>query len=206
MSYNNEENGDPTADQDLPLVVAAQAGDLQAFERLILRHQKRMLNIACRITNDQDDAIEVVQDAFVSAFRNLKGFRRDARFSTWLTSITMNLSRNRRKQMQIRQARVPVSLDEPIRTDDGDLLPDPPSKDPSGLDLLEKRDVSGKVRDCISALDPGFREVIVLRDMQDLAYEEIGEVLKIAIGTVKSRLFRARDAVKECLKKALGAL
>ena len=204
---NGQMNNDPgQADADLPLVQAAQQGDLAAFEALVAKHQKRMLNIAFRIIDEYDDACEVVQDAFLSAFRNLPGFRRESKFSTWLTSITVNLSKNRLKRLKVRRARVPVSLDAPVQTADGEMLPDPPSREPSVLDRMETRDVKDKVRDCIRALEPEFREVIVLRDMQDLAYEEIGTALKLAIGTVKSRLFRARESVKECLKKALGAL
>lgn len=194
------------ADADLPLVRASQDGDLSAFEALVIRHQKRMLNIAFRIIGEYDDACEVCQDAFVSAYRHLAGFRGEAKFSTWLTAITVNLSRNRLKRLKVQKARVPVSLDAPIRTDDGEIMPDPPSREPSVLDRMEKQDLRDKVRGCIQALEPEFREVIVLRDLQDLAYEEIGLTLKLAAGTVKSRLFRAREAVKECLKKAMGTL
>ena len=83
---------------------------------------------------------------------------------------------------------------------------DPPSKGPSVLDRLEARDERKKVQECISALEPEFREVIILRDMQDFSYEEIGSLLKVREGTVKSRLFRAREAVKDCLKRAMGTL
>jgi len=193
-------------DPDAALVASSQQGDLAAFEALVSRYQKRMLNLSFRLTGSYDDACEVVQDAFVSAYKNLKGFRQEAKFSTWLTAITVNLSKNRLKRMKVHQARVPFSLDAPIRTDDGDVMPDPPSKEPSVLDRMEQVDVKNKVQDCIRALDPDFREVIVLRDMQDLSYEEVGAALKLAAGTVKSRLFRARESVKECLKKAMGSL
>jgi len=86
------------------------------------------------------------------------------------------------------------------------VMPDPPDREPSVLDRMEKRDVQRKVQDCIKALEPDFREVLVLRDMQDLSYEEIGGMLKVASGTVKSRLFRARESVKDCLKKVMGIL
>jgi RNA polymerase sigma-70 factor (ECF subfamily) len=195
-----------TADADAALVASSQQGDLSAFEDLVAKYQKRMLNIAFRFLGDHEDACEVVQDAFVSAYRNLKGFRADSKFSTWLTAITMNLSRNRLKRMKLHQARVPLSLDAPIQTASGEVMPDPPDREPSVLDRMEKRDVQRKVQDCIKALEPDFREVLVLRDMQDLSYEEIGGMLKVASGTVKSRLFRARESVKDCLKKVMGIL
>jgi RNA polymerase sigma-70 factor (ECF subfamily) len=195
-----------TDDPDAALVASSRQGDLSAFELLVSRHQKRMLNISYRLTGSYEDACEVVQDAFVSAYRNLRGFRQEAKFSTWLTAITVNLSKNRLKRIQARRMREPASLDEPIRAADGELLPDPPSREPSVLDRMVQQDLRTKVRDCILGLEPVFREVIVLRDMHDLAYEEIGAALRLAVGTVKSRLSRARESVKECLKKALGSL
>ena len=206
MSHIPAENGPDTIDADAVLVALSQQGDLSAFEALVAKYQKRMLNIAFRFLGDFDDASEVVQDAFVSAHRNLKGFRAESRFSTWLTAITMNLSRNRLKRMKLHQTRVPVSLDAPIQTANGEMMPDPPSGEPSVLDRMEKRDVQVKIQDCIKALEPDFREVLVLRDMQDFSYEEIGGMLKVAAGTVKSRLFRARESVKDCLKKSMGDL
>ncbi len=165
-----------------------------------------MLNISFRLVGDYDDACEVVQDAFVSAYRNIKTFRGDAKFTTWLTTITLNLSKNRLKQMRSRQGHEVFSLDDPIQTDEGEMTMDPPSYEPSVLDRMEKRDIQTKVQDCIKALEADFREVLVLRDMQDFSYEEIGAMLKAREGTVKSRLFRAREMVKECLKKFMGEL
>jgi RNA polymerase sigma-70 factor (ECF subfamily) len=206
MSNIPAENGSTDIDSDAGLVTSSQQGDLSAFEALVAKYQKRMLNIAFRFLGDYDDASEVVQDAFVSAHRNLKGFRAESKFSTWLTAITMNLSRNRLKRMKLHQARVPVSLDAPIQTASGEMMPDPPDREPSILDRMEKRDIQAKVQDCIKELEPDFREVLVLRDMQDFSYEEIGGMLKVAAGTVKSRLFRARESVKDCLKKTMGSL
>jgi RNA polymerase sigma-70 factor (ECF subfamily) len=184
-------------------VSSSQEGDLEAFERLVVRHQKRMLNVAYRLTDDYDEACEIVQDAFVSAFRNIKTFRGDAKFTTWLTTITLNLSKNRLKQMRARRGHEAFSLDEQVATDDGRMTIDPPSKEPSVLDRLEARDVRARVRDCIKALEPDFREALVLRDLQDFSYEEIGGMLKVKAGTVKSRISRARELVKECLKKVM---
>ncbi|HUJ19709.1 MAG TPA: sigma-70 family RNA polymerase sigma factor [Nitrospirota bacterium] len=196
----------PTAGDDAELVAQSRQGDLDAFEQLVTKHQKRMLNIAFRLIGDYDEACEVVQDAFVSAHRNIKTFRGDSKFSTWLTTITLNHAKNRLKQVRARQRRVAFSLDDPVQTDDGEMSRGLPSNEPSPLDRLENQDIRNNVQGCIEALDPEFREVIVLRDVQDFSYDEIGSILKIREGTVKSRLFRAREAVKDCLKKAMGDL
>jgi len=206
MSNIPTEDISVTPDTDAALIASSLQGDLSAFEVLVAKYQKRMLNISFRVVGDYDDAAEVVQDAFISAYRNLKGFRAEAMFSTWLTAITLNLSRNRLKRMKLHRSRVPFSLDAPIQTASGEVMPDPPSGEPSALDRMEKQDVKNKVQDCIKALEPDFREVLVLRDMQDFSYEEIGGILKVAAGTVKSRLFRARESVKDCLKKVMGDL
>jgi RNA polymerase sigma-70 factor (ECF subfamily) len=206
LSYTVESAGASAPDDDTALVSSSQEGDLEAFERLVVRHQKRMLNVAYRLTDDYDEACEIVQDAFVSAFRNIKTFRGDAKFTTWLTTITLNLSKNRLKQMRARRGHEAFSLDEQVATDDGRMTIDPPSKEPSVLDRLEARDVRARVRDCIKALEPDFREALVLRDLQDFSYEEIGGMLKVKAGTVKSRISRARELVKECLKKVMEAM
>jgi len=195
-----------TTDDDARLVLSSQEGNLDAFEQLVVKHQKRMLNVAFRLTNDYDEACEVVQDSFVSAYKNIKNFRGDAKFTTWLTTITVNLSKNKLKQMKSRQGHIAFSLDEPKLTDDGRISIDPPSKEPTVLDKLEKRDVQYKVQGCIQALEANFREVLVLRDIQNFSYEEIGSMLKVREGTVKSRLFRAREMVKDCLKRVMGEL
>jgi RNA polymerase sigma-70 factor (ECF subfamily) len=195
-----------TTDEDAGLVISCKKGDLDAFESLVRKYEKKMLNISFRIAGNHEDALEIVQDAFVSAYRNIKNFRGQSRFLTWLTAITINLSKNRLKQLKTRHGHEPVSLDDPIRTDDGQVAADPPSNVPSVLDQLEKRDARQKVQDCIEALEPDFREVIVLRDMQDFSYDEISSMLKVREGTIKSRLFRAREAVKDCLKKVLGTI
>ncbi len=188
--------------EDRELAASAGKGDLSAFETLVVKYQKRMFNIACRISGSFDDAAEITQDAFVAAYRNLGSFKAKARFSTWLTAIVINQARNRLKQLRSRERHEAFSLDRPVRTEDGEMTIDPPSSEPSALDRLEKQDVRKSVQDCIKVLEPEFREVLVLRDMQDFSYEEIGAMLKMREGTVKSRLFRAREAVKECLKKS----
>jgi len=193
-------------DEDLEFVALCQEGDVDAFEVLVQRHQKRMLNIAYRIMGSYDEACEIVQEAFVSAYKNIKGFKGKAKFATWLYTICVNLSRNRLRQIRTRLHREPYSVGNPIPVADGEVAGDPPASDPSPLEQLEVRDVRQKVQGCINALDAEFREVLILRDIQGFSYDEISAMLKLAEGTIKSRLFRAREAVKDCLKGVMGDL
>jgi RNA polymerase sigma-70 factor (ECF subfamily) len=193
-------------DEDERLVLLCQKGDIEAFEALVEKHQKKVMNIAYRMTGSYEEACEVVQDVFLSAYRAIKKFRGESRFSTWLYRIVVNLSTNRVKQRKVRLQREVLSIDDPKETDQGQFKRDPPAHDLSVEEQMEKREVQAKVQGCIDLLDDQYREVLVLRDIQEFSYEEIGDMLKIPEGTVKSRLFRARDAVKDCLKKALGDL
>ena len=193
-------------DEDLEFVTLCQRGDVDAFRPLVERHQKKMLNIAYRMMGDYEAASEVVQDAFLHAYKAIRKFRGEARFSTWLCRIVINLSKNRIRQMKTQSEREGVSLDAPIETEDGQVSQDPPSEEPSALEQMERKEVQTAVQMCINALESDFREVLVLRDIQGLSYDEIGEILEIPGGTVKSRLFRARDALKEGLKKVFGEL
>lgn len=195
-----------TEDEDAQRVSLCKNGDVDAFEVLVKKHQKRMLNIAYRMIGSYEDACEVVQDAFVSAFKGIKNFEERARFSTWLYTIVINLSRNRLKQLELKSHREDSSLDDPVLTNDSQITVEPVSDEPSILEKLEKRDVQQKVQECIHALDNESREVIVLRDIQGFSYNEISDMLKIPEGTVKSRLFRSRDSLKDCLKKVMGDL
>jgi RNA polymerase sigma-70 factor, ECF subfamily len=191
---------------DEALVAACRRGDTSAFECLVLRHQRMLFNVALRMTGCHEDAADITQDAFIAAWDKLGGFRGEARFSTWLTAIVVNLSRNRIQQRRTSEKRSAYSLNAPQPFGDEEILPDPPGRTPSALELLEEAELREMVQRCIGALDQVFREVLVLRDMQEMSYEEVGTALNLREGTVKSRLFRARDAIKDCLKKAVGTL
>jgi len=191
-------------DGDRELVALCRKGDADAFETLVRNYQKKMFNIAFRITGSMEDASEVVQDAFVSAHRNLKDFEQKSRFSTWLYSITVNTAKNRLTQTRTRSMRESASLDDPSPCDEKMKKFEPASNDPSALELISRKEQQQKVQECLDRLEQDFREVIVLRDLQGFSYTEISRMLALAEGTVKSRLFRARDSVRACLKKLLG--
>lgn len=191
-------------DEDRESVLRCRQGDTEAFEVLVRKYQKRMLNIAFRMGATYEDACEVVQDAFLSAYRNIGRFEGKSKFSTWLTAIVLNLSRNRLRQTR---GAVSVGRADPQGGEWRDADPpadELPSQEPSALERLERREVQEKVQGCIDALASEFREVVVLRDIQGFSYDEIGEMLGLAEGTVKSRLFRARESLRECLRGARG--
>lgn len=199
-----QDSRNPDADHEA--VSRCQMGDVDAFEEIVMKYQKRMFNISYRMLGDYNEAAEAVQDAFVSVFRNIKGFRGESGLFTWISAIVVNMSRNRLRQMRKRAFREELSVDDPVDTDCGQIIKEPVSDDLSVLDKLEKREMQQKVEGCINGLDSEFREVIVLRDIQGFSYEEISDMLNIAVGTVKSRLHRARIAVKNCLRKFIGEL
>ncbi len=201
-----KENGYKAADDDFEIVKLCKKGDTDAFEILVRKHQKKMLNIAYRMLGNYEEACEVVQDAFVSAYKGIKNFQGKSQFSTWLYTIVINISKNRLKQLKAQLLHEEFSIDNPIHTEEGNIQVEAPSSAPSVLEQLEKKEIQHKVQKCINSLDYEFREVLVLRDIQGFSYDEISDILKIAKGTVKSRLFRARESLKNCLKKARGEL
>ena len=192
MSNKIDEKNGTAADEDMEFVLLCQKGNGDAFEVLVERHQKKMFNIAYRITGDYEDAGEVTQEAFFSAFKAINKFRGEAKFSTWLTGITINHAKNRIKQKASRSRFEVEPVDDPV------------SHEIPVIERLEQKEVQKKIQECINSLDGEYREVLVLRDIEGFSYEEIHDILKIPDGTVKSRLFRARDALKNCLEKVLG--
>ncbi len=206
MSHNNiNDQSRPAQDMDFEIVSKCWKGDIEAFGTLVEKYQKRMLNVAYRMIGDYQEACEVTQEAFLSAYRAIKKFRGEASFSTWMTGIVLNQTRNRLKQIKTRSRYEGRSLNDPVRTEGASVLADPPSTEMSAVEQMEKKDMQMAVQDCIRSLDPEYREVLVLCDIQEFSYEEIHDILKIPEGTVKSRLFRAREILKERLKGRVGS-
>lgn len=204
MSNRESNNKESPQNEDNHYVAMCQRGDTEAFQFLVERHQKKMLNIAFRITGDYEEACETVQESFLSAYRSIKKFRGDAAFSTWLIGITMNHARNQLKKMRSLSHHEGVSIDDHVGAETGHAFFDPPSQETPAIEQLEKKEIQEKVQECIATLDDEFREVLVLRDIQEFSYDEIRDILNIPEGTIKSRLFRARDAMKKCLNSILG--
>lgn len=190
-------------DDDDELVCLCKKGKLDAFEALVIKHQKKMFNIAFRMVNNYEDACEIVQDAFFSAYKAIQNFENKSSFSTWLCTIVMNTSRNRLQQMKSAARHEEFSLDDHLSTENGSMRFELASDCPSAEEQLETKEMQERVQACIETLATAFKEVLILKDIQGFSYEEISDMLSIAQGTVKSRLYRAREFMKTCLLKVL---
>jgi RNA polymerase sigma-70 factor (ECF subfamily) len=165
-------------------------GDVQAFGTLVERHERRIYNLALRMTGREEDARDATQDAFLSALRKLKTFRGEAAFTTWMHRVTVNACYDLLRKRQ----RAPLLHER----DDED---GPPHAEPASPDHAGSVDLSIDVRQALLQVPTDFRAVLILCDVQDLAYEDAAAALGVPVGTVKSRLHRGRVA----LARALGA-
>lgn len=186
------------------LVARAKQGDLGAFDLLVVRFQKRFYNLAYRMLSHADDALEVTQDAFYQMYRNLHRFEEKARFSTWGTRIVINLCLNLRKKRKRRNVAGQISLDDTGPDENqrplSEVIPDEAQ---SPEERLHRSEVSHAIEEGLALLSDIHREIVILRDIQGQSYQEIAEALNLNEGTVKSRLARARIALKEHIKKKL---
>jgi RNA polymerase sigma-70 factor (ECF subfamily) len=182
-------------DSDLESVQKVQAGDTDAFEVLIKRHEKMVFNLLYRWLGNYDDSAEVAQEVFLSAYRSIRRFRAESSFSTWLYRIAVNQAKNRLKAVSVlKQRTIPLEVGNP----DGDGGPISGISNP-GLDPAqeaEAEEIHDRVHRELNRLDKDDRLLILLRDLQDVPYEEISKILGVPLGTVKSRLHRARQALK----------
>jgi RNA polymerase sigma-70 factor (ECF subfamily) len=193
-------------DEDLQYVILCQKGDAEAFGVLVERHQKRMLNIAFRMLDDYDEACDATQESFLAAYKSIKKFQAEAKYSTWLYRIVVNHCKNRLKQLRGTTRHKNLSLDDAGEAKAAEIWNQLSANDVNpGLEM-EKRERDTRVQQCITSLEEEYKEVVILRDIQGLTYEEIRDILQIPDGTVKSRLSRARSALKDCLTKFIGDL
>jgi RNA polymerase sigma-70 factor, ECF subfamily len=202
---SKEEGGkNSSSDGDQELVSASRNGDRRAFEALVRKHQSRMMNIAFRMTGDYDEACETVQEAFLAAYRGIKKFRSEAMFSTWLYSICVNHAKNCVGRRQRRATHEVHAVEDECGRFDDALQHEPADPHSSVVEQLERKALQDKVQKCIDELSQEQKEILVLRDVEGFSYEEIGAMLALPEGTIKSRLFRARDNFRIGFKEFLG--
>ncbi len=182
--------------QEEELVKRTLQGDTKAFEELVQQYESKIYALAYRYMGNEDDAYDMSQEAFIKAYRSLRSFKGHSSFGTWLYRVTTNvcLDELRRRKRRI----VPLSLDEPLATHEGDEVDkEIPDNTPTADILYEQKEFSQYIQDLLDQLKPDHKTAIVLRDVLDLSYEEISEVLNCSIGTVKSRISRARETLRK---------
>lgn len=178
---------------DEELVEACLAGEESAFDVLVGRWEKRIRGAIYRFVGSEDDARDLCQEAFLKAYKSLGSFKQEARFSSWLYQIALNLCRDRLRR---RRGRTMVSLDELEESGAAMTMPGP-----SALEMLQERDVSRLVASAIASLADEQREVIILKEYQGLTFLEIALVLDMPISTVKTRLYRGLDQLRSRLER-----
>lgn len=193
--------GDEPSDSEL--IARFLEGSEEAFNRLVLKHQRRAYNIAYRFLANHEDALEVAQDAFVRAYRNLRRFKGRASFKTWLYKIILNLARNRYRQRVSRGESKKVSLDNPKQYEDSEGPREIEDPTLSPMREIGGREIQQQIQRGLMQLAPEHRQAIILRHIEGLSYAEMSTVLQCAEGTVKSRLHRARIELRELLRELL---
>ncbi|MBI2930494.1 MAG: sigma-70 family RNA polymerase sigma factor [Planctomycetes bacterium] len=177
-------------DPDIELMLRFQAGDERAFEELVLKHQKRILNVVYRALGDRAQAEDAAQDIFLKVYRARRSYRPQAKFSTWLYRIAVNHCLN-----EVRARRPgPIPMD--------DLLQEPVAHSPD--DQMNQTDLQRAVKEAIDALPENQRVAVILARFEDLSYEEIGEAMGLSLEAVKSVLFRAKENLKQRLGRFIS--
>jgi RNA polymerase sigma-70 factor, ECF subfamily len=185
------------ADNESVLVSAAKAGDINAFESLVTRYERKIFRLAQHITQNTEDAQDVTQEAFLKAFEHLGEFQGNSRFYTWLVRIAVNQALMKLRKRHNKD----ISLDEEVKTEDSAMPREIEDWGPSPEERFTQRELAEILARVIGELDPPFRTVFQLRDIDELSTEETAEVLGISIPAVKSRLLRSRLKLREKLNR-----
>jgi RNA polymerase sigma-70 factor, ECF subfamily len=184
------------ADEHL-LVAAAKSGDGTAFEELVNRYERKIFRLTMNITGNAEDAEDAMQDAFLKSYTHLQNFHGDSRFYTWLVRIAANEALMRLRKRRPNQ----FSLDEPIEGEDDVMPREIEDWEPSPEQRYVQSEMQGILKEVIAQLEPDYRIVFVLRDVEELSTEETAQTLGISIPAVKSRLLRARLKLRQKLNR-----
>lgn len=179
------------------LLELAKAGDLTSFEELVSLYEKKVYNYCYRMTNNKEDAEDLTQEVFIKVYKSLGLFKGNSQFSTWIYRIAHNICIDKYRKNKA----VVISIS-PDREKEDDRGLELPSADLSPEEKIIAKERQQILQKCINELKPEYRSVIILRDLQHYSYEEISDILKLPLGTVKSHISRARSALRD----AVGAL
>lgn len=187
------------------LIRQAQAGDLGAFEELVAIYQDKIVTLSYYLTGNQADAQDLAQEVLVRAYTKLGSFRREADLGTWLHRITVNTWSNMQRRQKFSNL---LSLDDPVQTEEGELTRTVVSNDQEGdpAGAFEGRELQESVRQALRSLPEEYRIVLVLREIEEYSYDDIAKITKSSPGTVRSRLSRARQALREKLLEVRGEI
>jgi len=175
-------------------------GPRERFEKIVHQYHGRVFNFLYYMLGDREEAADLTQDVFVKAYAAFASFRGEAQVYTWLSRIARNLALNRAKRLQ-RERRASTDLDE---VEQEQASAEMANRSPTPADAVESEELQKTVRRALEALPPDLREVIVLRDVQGFSYEEMSEIMGCSLQATKSRLFRARAALRQRLAPMLG--
>ncbi len=189
-----------TLNPDDLLIERIKNGDTAAYNDIVARYYDRIFSRVSQLLNSKQDAEEVTQDAFIRAHRGLDKFRGDASFSTWLYQIATNLAHNRYWYWFRRKRDQSISLEQPL-SDDGDLTLENvmPCEGEDPAEAAVTQEFVDRVGECMQGLNGKHKEVLILRNVKNLSYDEIADELQISVGTVKSRIARARESLRELM-------
>jgi RNA polymerase sigma-70 factor (ECF subfamily) len=190
-------------DAEAALIERCKAGDRMAFDELISGHQERVLNTAYRLMGNYEEALDLTQEVFLNCFRKIGSFKGDSALSTWLYRITVNTAKNRWKYQQSRGMNKMHSLDAPMNSEDEERVKQVPDVQPTPRKVASDREAMSFMESQIQRLNGEHREVLVLRYLEELSYEDIAEILRISLGTVKSRIHRARNELRDMMQDYL---
>jgi RNA polymerase sigma-70 factor (ECF subfamily) len=192
-----------SAREDEILIRAFQGGDKAVFDELVLKHQHKLFNLCYRLSGDYQEANDAAQETFIKVYESLKRFRFESAFSTWLYRITVNTCKNKFKSSAYRQKKKTVSLDNPGLSQDDDSALEIRDDTYSPAKELERKERMRAIEEAIRRLPPEQKTVVTLRDIEGFSYEEIVRITGTALGTVKSRLARARLDLRKRLRSVM---
>lgn len=178
------------------LVQKALEGDVDAFESLVTTHEKSVYNLAFRMVSDREDAMDIVQEVFIKAYHALPSFRGESRFSTWVYRVCVNTCLD---YLRKKQKSTWFSLDQPVTSKDSVFQREVEDLAEDVQQEVEQKLLGEEIINILEELDPGYRALIVLCDIQGYSYQEISDILNLSLGTVKSRLHRARNMIRRLL-------
>jgi RNA polymerase sigma-70 factor (ECF subfamily) len=203
LDLSPEQTAEGAESDDLRLVESLREGSEWAYEELLTRFQQPVYTLALRLLNNQSEASDVVQEVFLKVFRNVGNFREQSTLKTWIYRITVNEAHNARRWF-FRHRRREVDLDaNPNEMRDWkEIIPD---NSRSPFDVAFDRERHVMIEAALEKINPIFRESVVLRDITDLSYEEIAGILGVSLGTVKSRILRGREALRQELAGSLNS-